>query len=92
MTEPEETGLTEIPKGKLAKDKESKALDKLKGGVGAAVVSLLRLSKHKDAWVRLRASSLILEHYWRVLEYKEMEGRLKTIERIIFEKRTYSNK
>jgi len=91
MNESKETALQTQQEVSVFKEKakEKKAISRLRGGISSAVVSLLKLSRHRDPWVRLRACEDILNHYWKIQEWQEFEGRLKTIERIIFERKTF---
>jgi hypothetical protein len=55
-----------------------------------AAETIVELAKSKNEWVRLQASQSILAYLGKAKESEELETRLSTIERVIFERRSFS--
>ena len=67
----------------------SEALDRLKAAVNEAVEGLTALMRVKEKNIRLRACERVLDSFLKTKELDEIETRLSTIERLVYEKRSY---
>ena len=56
------------------------ALDRLRACLLATVNRLIELTESDDEAIRLRASSTILDHFWKAREFSSLENRLERIE------------
>jgi len=65
------------------------SFEKLKLSFQKAADTLISLLENPQVWVKLRASERILETCFRLKELEEIESRLSSLERVIWEKKVF---
>jgi hypothetical protein len=58
-------------------------LERLKASITQAVDVLSETMVGEDPVLRLRAAGMVLDHFWKVREMKEMEERLRRVEEVL---------